>query len=89
MGASSGDTALCWQVADGWQNPGQLWGYWVVEERWLIIARLARLEVFAADEIAIVHVMNRKVRQTRSGKRSSTPKQFAPLFDRMGISAEI
>ena len=28
-------------------------------------------------------------RQTRSGKRGSTPKQFAPLFDRLGISAEI
>ncbi len=29
------------------------------------------------------------VRQTRSGKRGSTPNQFAPLFDRLGISAEI
>ena len=28
-------------------------------------------------------------RQTRSGKRGATPKQFAPLFDRLGISAEI
>ena len=28
-------------------------------------------------------------RQTRSGKRGSTPKQFVPLFDRLGISAEI
>ena len=28
-------------------------------------------------------------RQTRSGKRGSTPQQFAPLFDRLGISAEI
>ena len=28
-------------------------------------------------------------RQTRAGKRGSTPKQFAPLFDRLGISAEI
>ena len=28
-------------------------------------------------------------RQTRSGKRGSTPKQFAPLFDRLGISVEI
>ena len=28
-------------------------------------------------------------RQTRSGKRGSTPKQFAPLFDRLGITAEI
>ena len=27
-------------------------------------------------------------RQTRSGKRGSTPKQFAPLFDRLGISAD-
>ena len=25
----------------------------------------------------------------RSGKRGATPKQFAPLFDRPGISAEI
>ena len=76
------------------------------------MARLARVEVFAADEIAIVHVMNRTVRrcfllgddldsgkylslldwtarQTRAGQRGSTPKQFAPLFDRLGISAEI
>ena len=30
--------------------------------RWLVMARLARVEVFAADEIAIVHVMNRTVR---------------------------
>ncbi len=29
------------------------------------------------------------VQQTHSGKRGSTPKQFAPLFDRLGISAEI
>ena len=28
-------------------------------------------------------------RQTRSGKRGSTPKQFAALFDRLGISQEI
>lgn len=28
-------------------------------------------------------------RQTRADKRGSTPKQFAPLFDRLGISAEI
>ena len=28
-------------------------------------------------------------RQTRSGKRGSTPKQFAPLFGRLGITAEI
>ena len=28
-------------------------------------------------------------RQTRSGKRGATPKQFAPMFDRLGISAEI
>ena len=28
-------------------------------------------------------------RQTRAGNRGSTPKQFAPLFDRLGISAEI
>ena len=28
-------------------------------------------------------------RQARSGKRGATPKQFAPLFDRLGISAEI
>ena len=28
-------------------------------------------------------------RQTHAGKRGSTPKQFAPLFDRLGISAEI
>ena len=28
-------------------------------------------------------------RQTRSGKQGSTPKQFAPLFDRLGITPEI
>ena len=28
-------------------------------------------------------------RQTVEGKRGSTPKQFAPLFDRLGISAEV
>ncbi len=28
-------------------------------------------------------------RQTRVGKQGSTPKQFATLFDRLGISAEI
>jgi hypothetical protein len=28
-------------------------------------------------------------RQAKAGKRGSTPKQFAPLFDRLGISAEI
>ena len=28
-------------------------------------------------------------RQTRSGKRGATPKQFAPLFDRLGISADV
>jgi hypothetical protein len=28
-------------------------------------------------------------RQTHAAKRGSTPKQFAPLFDRLGISAEI
>jgi hypothetical protein len=28
-------------------------------------------------------------RRTKTGKRRSTPKQFAPLFDRLGISAEI
>ena len=32
-------------------------------ERWLSMARLARVEVFAADEIAIMHVMNRTVRR--------------------------
>ena len=32
-----------------------------VAERWLGMARLARVEVFAADEI--VHVMNRTVRR--------------------------
>ena len=32
-------------------------------ESWLGMARLARVEVFAADEIAIVHVMNRTVRR--------------------------
>ena len=35
----------------------------LVGERWLGIARLDRVEVFAADEIAIVHVMNRTVRR--------------------------
>ena len=35
----------------------------MVGERWLGMARLARVEVFAADEIAIVHVMNRTVRR--------------------------
>ncbi|MDA1230579.1 MAG: hypothetical protein O2856_07390 [Planctomycetota bacterium] len=28
-------------------------------------------------------------RQTRADKRGATPKQFAPLFDRLGISADI
>ena len=28
-------------------------------------------------------------RQTRTDKRSATPKEFAPLFDRLGISAEV
>ena len=28
-------------------------------------------------------------RQTRADNRGATPKQFAPLFDRLGISAEI
>ena len=28
-------------------------------------------------------------RQTRADKRGATPKQFAPLFNRLGISAEI
>ena len=32
-------------------------------ERWLGTARAARVEVFAADDIAIVHVMNRTVRR--------------------------
>ena len=28
-------------------------------------------------------------RQSKAGKRGATPQQFAPLFDRLGISAEI
>lgn len=28
-------------------------------------------------------------RQVRSDKRGTTPQEFAPLFDRLGISAEI
>ena len=28
-------------------------------------------------------------RQIRPGKRGSTPKEFVPLFDRLGISAEV
>jgi len=28
-------------------------------------------------------------RQQREGKRGATPKKFAPLFERLGISAEI
>ena len=28
-------------------------------------------------------------RQTCAGKRGSTPKQFAPLFDRLGITPDI
>ena len=28
-------------------------------------------------------------RQTRKDKRGSTPKKIAPIFDRLGISAEI
>ena len=28
-------------------------------------------------------------RQTRADKRGATPKELAPLFDRLGISAEI
>ncbi|MEZ6034312.1 MAG: hypothetical protein R3C17_14555 [Planctomycetaceae bacterium] len=32
-------------------------------KQWQIMARLARVEVFAADEIAIVHVTNRVVRR--------------------------
>ena len=36
-----------------------------------------------------LNLLDWTARQTRSGKRGATPKQFAPLFDRLGISAEI
>jgi hypothetical protein len=36
-----------------------------------------------------LNLLDWTARQTRSGKRGSTPKQFAPLFDRLGISEEI
>jgi len=32
-------------------------------EGWMVMAPLARVEVFAVDEIAIVHVVNRTVRR--------------------------
>lgn len=35
------------------------------------MARLARVEVFAADEIAIVHVMNRTVRRRKQRGHST------------------
>jgi hypothetical protein len=38
------------------------------------MARLARVEVFAADEIAIVHVMNRTVRRCCSATIGSAGK---------------
>ena len=41
------------------------------------MARLARVEVFAADEIAIVHVMNRTVRRCfRLGDDPVSGKNF-------------
>jgi hypothetical protein len=42
------------------------------------MARLARVEVFAADEIAIVHVMNRTVRRCRTviSRRSPDWQRF-------------
>ena len=42
------------------------WGFGLIDLHWdkvIVLARLARVEVFAADEIAIVHVMNRTVRR--------------------------
>ena len=36
-----------------------------------------------------LNLLDWTARQTRSGKRGAMPKQFAPLFDRLGISAEI
>ena len=45
-------------IFDGMTRIGKTIG-----ERWLGMARLARVEVFAADEIAIMHVMNRTVRR--------------------------
>jgi len=44
------------------------------------------LPISTADYLSL---LDWTARQTRSGKQCSTPKQFAPLFDRLGISAEI
>ena len=40
----------------------------------------------AADYLGLLDWTARRV---RADNRGSTPKQFAPLFDRLGISAEI
>ena len=44
------------------------------------------LPMSTADYFSLLHWT---ARQTRADKRGSTPQQFAPWFDRLGISAEI
>ncbi len=44
------------------------------------------LPISTADYLSL---LDWTARQTRADKRGSTPQQFAPLFDRLGISAEI
>ena len=44
------------------------------------------LPISTADYLSL---LDWTARQTRSGKRGSTPKQFAALFDRLGITPEI
>ncbi len=44
------------------------------------MVRLARVELFAADEIAVVHVMNRVVRRCfLLGTEAVTGKNFDPI----------
>gem|GEM_PF-2828084 len=61
---SDAETVTLWLTCSAkvLDSSGEDWDEWVSE--WVaVMARLARIEVFAGDEIAIVHVMNRAVRR--------------------------
>ena len=51
--------------------------------------RCSKKEFLPMSTADYLSLLDWTARQTLAGKRGLTPKQFAPLFDRLGISAEV
>ena len=57
-----------------------------VHERGARCSNKGFLPMSTADYLSL---LDWTARQTRSGKRGATPREFAPLFERLGISTEV